>query len=98
MTSQSLNKPLFNLVNNFIFLLGPKIINNVIIKLKTKTIILHIDKSNLNFVLDFFKNHINYQFKTLVSITGVDYPNKTNRDMRERFEIYLEFFFLIIQI
>ena len=75
-------KNIFILVNNLISLLGPKLIKKIIIKLNVNTIFIHLEKSDLNFVLNFLKNHINYQFKSLISITAVDYPNK-----KDRFEV-----------
>ena len=75
-------KNIFILVNNLISLLGPKLIKKIIIKLNVNTIFIHLEKSHLNFVLNFLKNHINYQFKSLISITAVDYPNK-----KDRFEV-----------
>lgn len=41
--------------------------------------IIHTDPQNLTLLLSFLKNHKLLQFKTLISITGVDYPEYKNR-------------------
>lgn len=72
----------FNLLNYLILLLPGTLKKNIIFKTFSNTIIINIDRKNLKFLLNFLKNHYLFQFKTLISITGVDYPNKN-----ERFEV-----------
>jgi NADH:ubiquinone oxidoreductase subunit C len=54
----------------------------IIYKLNNNVLIIYIEKNNLKFLLNFFKNHYLLQFKTLITITAVDYPEK-----KQRFEV-----------
>ena len=49
------------------------------IQIYQKEISLIVNKSHLLIILFFFKNHINYQFKVLTCISGVDYPSNKHR-------------------
>jgi NADH:ubiquinone oxidoreductase subunit C len=51
-------------------------------KFNNNYLILYTKKDNLKFLLNFLKNHYALQFKTLISITAVDYP-----EINERFEV-----------
>lgn len=44
-----------------------------------KTVKIFVSPKNIKFVSSFLKNHTNLQFKQLMDITAVDYPNKVNR-------------------
>ena len=47
--------------------------------IRNNTIVLTIKKNNLKFLMNFVKKHHLLQFKTLIAITAVDYPDKENR-------------------
>jgi len=49
------------------------------IQIYQKEISLIINKNDLLIVLFFLKNHINYQFKILTCISGIDYPSNKFR-------------------
>ena len=77
MTRQLKNS--YNLINYLIQCI-PNFINNKIkLNLKEKTITLYTTNDNLLNLLTFLKNNQLLQFKTLISITAVDYPTKKNR-------------------
>lgn len=77
MTRQLKNS--YNLINYLIQCI-PNFINNKIkFNLKEKTITLYTTNDNLLNLLTFLKNNQLLQFKTLISITAVDYPTKKNR-------------------
>lgn len=69
----------FNLINYLILVLPNILKQNIIFKPINNTIVINVDNKNLKFLLIFLKNHHLLQFKTLLSITGVDYPNKIQR-------------------
>lgn len=46
---------------------------------RNEELILHVSPKNLLNVLYFLKNHISCQFKQLMDITGIDYPERTHR-------------------
>lgn len=43
------------------------------------TVVLYVNNNSLILLMNFLKNHYSLQFKTLISITAVDYPEKKNR-------------------
>lgn len=49
------------------------------IQIYQKEISIIINKDHLLFNLFFLKNHINYQFKILTCISGIDYPSNKHR-------------------
>lgn len=73
------NKNNYNLVTYLIKILSFNFAQKVTIKKETNDIIIYCDKNNLTFLLTFLKNHYSLQYKTLISITAVDYPNRENR-------------------
>ena len=80
MTKQVLNnKNNYNLVTYLINVLSFNFAKKVTIKKETNNIIIYCDRNNLTFLLTFLKNHYSLQYKTLISITAVDYPNRENR-------------------
>lgn len=58
--------------------LGYKVVCNV----TQNTLVIYINAKNITFLLNFLKNHFKLQFKTLIGLTVVDYPNAI-----ERFEV-----------
>ena len=56
-----------------------KILPILKIQIHHNDITLVIKKEQLKSVLLFFKNNINFQFKILTCISGIDYPSKKNR-------------------
>lgn len=80
-----ISKEIKNTLNfvNFLIKIIPKFINkNIDIKLSDNSITITTDKKNLILLLNFLKNNYLLQFKTLISITAVDYPER-----HDRFEI-----------
>lgn len=73
------NKNNYNLVTYLIKVLSFNFAQKVTIKKETNDIIIYCDKNNLTFLLTFLKNHYSLQYKTLISITAVDYPSRENR-------------------
>lgn len=63
---------LFKTLNNF---LNIKIIFNM----KQNVLNLYVNKTNLNFLLNFLKKHNKLKFETLIGITAIDYPENFNR-------------------
>jgi NADH:ubiquinone oxidoreductase subunit C len=78
----SLNHIFYNLINYILRILPFNFFIKILYKINDNTIILYVKKNNIKFLLNFLKNHYALQFKTLISITAVDYPQK-----KERFEI-----------
>jgi NADH/F420H2 dehydrogenase subunit C len=78
----SLNHIFYNLINYILRILPFNFFIKILYKINDNTIILYIKKNNIKFLLNFLKNHYALQFKTLISITAVDYPQK-----KKRFEI-----------
>lgn len=72
----------YNLLTYLLKLIPYKVIEKIFYKEKENTISFFVNKENLNFFLLFLKNHSLLQFKTLVAITAVDYPEN-----EQRFEI-----------
>lgn len=72
----------YNLINYIIRILNNKFGFKFTYKITTDSIVIYTNKENLKFLLFFLKNHYALQFKTLISITCVDYPEK-----QERFEV-----------
>lgn len=72
----------YNLINYLIKILGSLFFRKIVIKKNNNTILIYIDKDNLLTLLNFLKNHTLLQFKTLISVTAVDYPKK-----KDRFEV-----------
>lgn len=70
----------FNLLNYLIKVL-PNFFKNsqTIFKICNNDIIIFANNKNLINILNFLKNNYFLQFKTLISITAVDYPKETNR-------------------
>lgn len=72
----------YNLIIYLIRILPYNFFSKIIYKINTNNLVFFIKKSNLKFLLNFLKNHYALQFKTLISITAVDYPEN-----KERFEV-----------
>lgn len=72
----------YNLLNYLLKIIPYKIVKKISYKEKENTLSFFVNKENLKFFLLFLKNHSLLQFKTLVAITAVDYPEKS-----ERFEV-----------
>ena len=72
-------KNTYNLLNYLIQSI-PKFINsNIRINTNEDILIIHTKNEYLLDLLNFLKNNQLLQFKTLISITAVDYPNNSNR-------------------
>jgi len=71
-----------HLINYLIKILGGKLGSKIDLKVVQNNIIIHTNNDNLKFLLNFLKNHYLLQYKTLIAITAVDYPNK-----KDRFEV-----------
>ena len=70
----------FNLLNYIIKVLPNFLISNqTIVKFSNNDFIISVSNKNLLSILNFFKNNYFLQFKTLISITAVDYPKEKNR-------------------
>lgn len=84
MSIQLNNKNLsnYNLLNYLIKVIPGCLQHNIEFKLNDNTITLTTNNSNLLLLLNFLKNNYFLQFKSLISITAVDYPEK-----KDRFEI-----------
>ena len=84
MSIQLNNKNLsnYNLLNYLIKVIPGCLQHNIQFKLNDNTITLTTNNSNLLLLLNFLKNNYFLQFKSLISITAVDYPEK-----KDRFEI-----------
>lgn len=68
---------------NYILSLFPYYLNEkVIVKYEEDSLVLVIKKENLILLLNFLKNHYWLKFKTLISITAIDFPERS-----ERFEV-----------
>jgi len=72
----------YNLLTYLLKLLPYKFIKKVVYKEKENIISFFVTKETLQYFLLFLKNHSLLQFKTLIGITAVDYPEKL-----ERFEV-----------
>lgn len=73
------NKFEINLINYLISTFSNKFFEKIKLKTNTNSIIIYTTKENLISLTTILKNHSLLQFKTLVSITAVDYPEKINR-------------------
>ena len=88
-----------NFLTYILNLLGSDFFEKIVFKRTNNVLIFEIKKEKLKFLLNVLKNHYLFQFKTLVSITAVDYPQRN-----ERFEVnyfllsYLLNFRLIIKV
>jgi len=71
-------KNTFNLVN-YLIRSVPKFIQKVRINTKSNNITLYTNNNMLLDLLNFLKNNQLLQFKTLISITAVDYPKNDKR-------------------
>lgn len=69
----------YNLINYLIKVIPVCIKDKISFKLVDNTITLVTNNSNLILLLNFLKNNYFLQFKTLISITAVDYPENKNR-------------------
>lgn len=69
----------YNLLSYLLKILPYKLIGNIIYKEKENLISFFVKKENLKNFLLFLKNHSLLQFKTLIAITAVDYPEKADR-------------------
>jgi len=68
---------------NYILSLFPYYLNEiVIVKYEEDSLVLVVKKENLILLLNFLKNHYWLKFKTLISITAIDFPERL-----ERFEV-----------
>ncbi len=76
------NLTTYNLLNYLIKVIPKCLTEKVNFKLLDNTITLTTNNSNLILLVNFLKNNYFLQFKTLISITAVDYPEK-----KERFEV-----------
>ena len=88
-----------NFLTYILNLLGSDFFEKIVFKRTNNVLIFEIKKEKLKLLLNVLKNHYLFQFKTLVSITAVDYPQRN-----ERFEVnyfllsYLLNFRLIIKV
>ena len=73
------NHSIYNILNYLIKVIPTCIKNTVSFKLVDNTITLATNNFNLILLLNFLKNNYFLQFKTLISITAVDYPERKNR-------------------
>jgi len=78
MISKEINNT-FNFINFLIKVIPQYINKNIDFKLSDDSISITTDKKNLILLLNFVKNNYLLQFKTLISITAVDYPERSNR-------------------
>ena len=78
MISKEINNT-FNFINFLIKVIPQYINKNIDFKLSDESISITTDKKNLILLLNFLKNNYLLQFKTLISITAVDYPERSNR-------------------
>lgn len=76
------NNTQFNLLNYLLQVIPKYLTYGIIINLTDNTISIKTNQTNLISLLNFLKNNYLLQFKTLISITAVDYPEK-----QERFEV-----------
>ena len=76
------NHSIYNIINYLIKVVPTCIKNTISFKLVDNTITLTTNNSNLILLLNFLKNNYFLQFKTLISITAVDYPER-----KDRFEV-----------
>ncbi|MBX7076479.1 MAG: NADH-quinone oxidoreductase subunit C [Methanobacteriaceae archaeon] len=77
-----MNKQVYNLLN-YIIKTSPAFVKTKInLRLSDDTLVIHTSRESLITLLLFLRSHINLQFKTLISITAVDYP-----ELSERFEV-----------
>ncbi len=85
----------YNLIIYLIKILPYNFFNKITYKINDNTIILYINRTNLHFLVNFLKKHNQLQFKTLVAITSVDFPEN-----KDRFEInyFLLSYFLNLRI
>ena len=68
---------------NYILSLFPYYLNEVVIvKYEEDSLVIVVKKQNLILLLNFLKNHYWLKFKTLISITAIDFPER-----EERFEV-----------
>lgn len=68
---------------NYILSLFPYYLNEtVIVKYDEDSLVFVVKKENLILLLNFLKNHYWLKFKTLISITAIDFPERD-----ERFEV-----------
>ncbi len=78
-SSNIVTKNCYNLAN-YVIKIAPSFIDkNIQINIKENILIINTTKEALLNLLLFLKNNQFLQFKTLVSITAVDYPKKKNR-------------------
>jgi NADH:ubiquinone oxidoreductase subunit C len=69
----------YNLINYLLKVIPKYINNNINIKLTDDTITIQTSNDYLLSLINFLKNHFKLQYKTLIGITAVDYPEKENR-------------------
>lgn len=74
---------LYNNMNNLFIIENLKKITKILpvlkIQIYQKEICLIVNKNFILIILFFLKNHINYQFKVLSCISGIDYPSNKHR-------------------
>lgn len=78
-SSNIITKNCYNLANYLIKIAPSFIDKNIQVNIKENILIINTTKEALLNLLLFLKNNQFLQFKTLVSITAVDYPKKKNR-------------------
>jgi NADH:ubiquinone oxidoreductase subunit C len=76
---KQLNKKPFYLINYLTKILIYNFAKKIELRQKDDIITIYCTNKNLDFLLIFLKNHYVLKYKTLVSITAVDYPKKVNR-------------------
>lgn len=69
----------YNLINYLLKTIPKYINNNISIKLADDAITIHTSHEYLVSLINFLKNHYKLQYKTLIGITAVDFPEKENR-------------------
>lgn len=56
-----------------------KYVESFVFKLMFKTLIINVNKKNINLILKFLRNSSNYCFKQLIDLFVIDYPQRLNR-------------------
>lgn len=79
MSLNNLSKNCYNLANYLIKNIPLFINKKIQINIKENILVIYTKSDHIVNLLNFLKNNQYLQFKTLVSITAVDYPKKTDR-------------------
>ena len=69
----------YNLINYLLKTIPRYINDNISIKLTDDTVTINTSHEHLVSLVNFLKNHYKLQYKTLIGITAVDFPEKENR-------------------